>query len=225
MKNNEKLKIKNGGIAPRFNLNSLYIHFSFFIFHFSLLLLLASVAIATEKYPAVSGEIYGQAAPGIVAIYANDQPVDFDAQGNFGTDISLKDGEKYLTLRLEYEGLKVIKKYLILRKAKDKTFTVFVSKEKAEEPLEPKPKPVQKKKSKVKYAKKPVKPKTVKKPASSPNVKVCEYLYVWEFSAGKLLLVKEKQGSYSAEIVIPVSKQWLDLKGLTKDELKELINK
>jgi hypothetical protein len=62
------------------------------------------------------------------------------------------------------------------------------------------------------------------KPRPAPvSTKVCEYLYVWEFSDGKLLLVKEKQGSYSAEIHIPVAKEWLDLKGISEKELKELI--
>lgn len=183
--------------------------------------ILISITIAAEKFPAVSGEIYGQAAPGIMAIFANDQPVEFDGDGNFSAAVSLKAGEKYLTLRLDYEGLRIIKKYLILRKAEDKAFKVFVAKEMPEKPLKAKKPAAKKKYRKSKHAKKPVQ----KKPASSANVKVCEYLYVWEFSSGKLLLVKEKQGKYSAEILIPVSKQWLDLKGLTKEGLKELINK
>lgn len=62
-------------------------------------------------------------------------------------------------------------------------------------------------------------------PKLAATPKVCEYLYVWEFSEGKLLLVKEKKGSYSAEIYIPVSKEWLDLKGLSEKELRELIAK
>jgi len=62
------------------------------------------------------------------------------------------------------------------------------------------------------------------KPAVSA-ARITEYLYVWEFSSGKLMLVKEMKGNYSAEINIPVSKQWLDLKGLSKKDLKELIEK
>jgi hypothetical protein len=55
--------------------------------------------------------------------------------------------------------------------------------------------------------------------------KTKQYLYVWEFSEGKLLAVKQKQGSYSADIYIPVSKKWLSLKGLSEKDLQELIDK
>ena len=55
--------------------------------------------------------------------------------------------------------------------------------------------------------------------------KTKQYLYVWEFSEGKLLAVKQKQGSYSADIYIPVSKKWLSLKGLSDKDLQELIDK
>jgi len=62
------------------------------------------------------------------------------------------------------------------------------------------------------------------KPAA-PAARITEYLYVWEFSSGKLMLVKEQRGNYSAEINIPISKQWLDLKGLSEKDLRELIEK
>ena len=55
--------------------------------------------------------------------------------------------------------------------------------------------------------------------------KTKQYLYVWEFSEGKLMAVKEKKGSYSADIYIPVSKKWLSLKGLSEKDLQELIEK
>jgi hypothetical protein len=212
---NDKLKMTNEG-KYLINIAKRFLNLTLVICHLTLLVSLASAA---EKFPAVSGEIYGQAAPGIVAIFVNNQPVDFDEDGNFSATIHLKAGQKYLSLRLDYETLRVIKKYLILRKAKDKTFKVFVAKETPEKPIKPK----SLKKKKIKSAKKPVKAKITKKPAAPQ--KVWEYLYVWEFSEGKLLLVKEKKGKYAAEVVVPVSKQWLDLKGLTKEELKEIINK
>ncbi|MDD5593876.1 MAG: hypothetical protein PHG97_03955, partial [Candidatus Margulisbacteria bacterium] len=55
--------------------------------------------------------------------------------------------------------------------------------------------------------------------------KTVEYLYVWEFSEGKLLAVKEKNGKYSADIYIPVAKEWLDLRGLSEQDLQDIINK
>jgi hypothetical protein len=57
------------------------------------------------------------------------------------------------------------------------------------------------------------------------KTKTFEYLYVWEFSEGKLLLVKESSGKYSAEIYVPVSEDWLNLKGISAKELSQLIRK
>lgn len=331
----------------------------------------AATQAEIKKFPPVSGEIYGQAASGVRSITVNDKPVSFDASQNFRTFIKLKAGEKYLILRINYEGLRIIKKYLILRRANVKTFKVFVPKEKiekavkaakpsAEEILRQKRERLlaqlkkQKEKTKLlkalrekekeikaleekRWVQKVASPKffsnefmagaTVEALAAAidadnygiafrnkagtidrlnellqmPNFydivhakgksvpltqriksliaetqsfryrpfsqlseyqkkkimflnrlliealyaqapkrqswlvaempklaatpKVCEYLYVWEFSEGKLLLVKEKKGSYSAEIYIPVSKEWLDLKGLSEKELRELIAK
>ena len=341
-----------------------------------LLVCLAAVGLAAtkadiKKFPPVSGEIYGQAGSGVRSISVNGKPVTFDASQNFRSFVKLRAGEKYLILRINYEGLRIIKKYLILRKEKVKTFKVYVPKEKiekavraakptAEEILQQKRQRLlaqikkQKEKEKLlqalaekekelkalaekRWVKKVASPKffdnefiigatvealakaidadnygiafgtkagtidrlnellqipnfydlTVlkgKKIALDPRLtnlinetrdfrslpfselseyqkkkilflnrlliealyaqapkrkawlvaeaekvpfatKVCEYLYVWEFSEGKLLLVKEKKGSYSAEIYIPVAKEWLELKGLSEKELRELIAK
>ncbi len=334
----------------------------------------ASLAVSAadiKKFPPVSGEIYGQAGAGVRSISVNGKPVSFDANQNFRAFIKLRAGEKYLTLRINYEGLRIIKKYLILRKERVKSFKVYVPKEKIEKAVrEAKPTEedvlrqkrerllaqIKKQKEKEKllralaekekelkaleekrWVKKVVSPKffnnefiigaTVEALAKAidadnygiafaakagtidrlnellqvPNfydltvlkgkkialdqrlinlinetrdfrskpfselseyqkkkimflgrlliealyaqapkrkswlaaeaekvpfaTKVCEYLYVWEFSEGKLLLVKEKKGSYSAEIYIPVSKEWLDLRGLSEKDLSQLINK
>lgn len=336
-----------------------------------LLLCLSAAAIAVsksdiKKFPPVSGEIYGQAAPGVRSISINGKPVSFDAGQNFRALVNLKAGEKYLILRINYENLRIIKKYLIVRREKVK-FKVYVPKEKIEKAIKA-AKPsreellrqkrekllasIKREKEREKllkeiraleekrwvekvasprfYAKefKPgttveslavaiyadayglpfktragtierlnelltipnfydivqAKGKTIppdrklkdliaetqsfryrpfsqlsdfqqkkimllnrllleaiypdapkrkswlaaaEKPAPAPTTvaKVCEYLYVWEFSEGKLLAVREKQGKYSADIYIPVSKQWLDLRGLSEKDLQDLIRK
>jgi hypothetical protein len=341
-----------------------------------LLACLAAVCFAAtkadiKKFPPVAGEIYGQAGAGVRSISVNGKPVSFDASQNFRSFVKLRAGEKYLILRINYEGLRIIKKYLILRKEKVKTFRVFVPKEKIEKAIraarptaedilrqkrerllaqikkqkekESLLKALKEKEMELKaleekrWVKKVASPKfypnefllgpsaealaqavdqddygiTLKtgaaplerlnellqvpnfydltvlkgkkialdqrlknlinetrdfrsKPfselseyqkkkimflnrlliealyaqapkrkawliAEAPKLpvvtKVCEYLYVWEFSEGKLLLVKEKKGSYSAEIYIPVSKEWLDLRGLSEKDLSQLINK
>jgi hypothetical protein len=326
---------------------------------------LAATAADIKKFPPVAGEIYGQAASGVRSISINGKPVTFDASQNFQANVRMKAGEKYLVLRINYEGLRIIKKYLILRKSAIKKFKVFVAKEKLEKELKaiklsPAEKARQKrekllakkKKAEVarllakeqksqaeqKWAKQVSSPKfypnefklkpgatpealartiaadnpklklpaaatgleqlnailkvpdfyglikrSGQKPKLTPQLKrlisetaairgkpfsrlsvyeqkkvmllnrllienlyaaaparqawetaagkkaapagpkTVEYVYVWEFSDGKLLLVKEYKGTYSAEINLPVSKEWLDLKGLSEKELKELI--
>ena len=58
-----------------------------------------------------------------------------------------------------------------------------------------------------------------------PTSRVTEYLYVWEFDKGKLLLVKEWKGKYSADIYVPTAEEWLALDEITRDELQKLIAK
>jgi hypothetical protein len=240
----------------------------FVICHLSFAICFAATQADIKKYPSVSGEIYGQAAPGVKSVSVNGKPVAFDADQNFRAPVKLAAGEKYLVMRINYEGLRIIKKYLIVRKSAVNVFKVFVPREKIEKSLEevkaakkaaakkkavrarPKvKKPVAKAKTpavRKPTAKKPVVPPeavaAVPTPAPTtpmvipaskpitqkpflPGPRTFEYLYVWEFSEGKLLAVKEKNGKYSADIYIPVEKQWLNLKGLSEQDLKELIEK
>ncbi len=351
----------------------------------ALLLLATAAAWAAsqedvQKFPPVSGEIFGQAASGVRSISINGRPVSFDAGQNFRTNVNLKAGEKYLVLTINYENLRIIKKYLILRKTAGK-FKVQVTKEKIEKSIQAAKETQQAQTSKLTerrrqlarlnrlkakareaerrriekalaeeaarqrklarqkaerawvtqvaspkyyanefqgsnevsslleqigaagyavpfkakantlarlnevlaasnfydlvrqknprltlselirslaaeteaYRYKPFKKLTAFQQkkimllnrlllealfSDSPHrstwlaprpipvfTKTKQYLYVWEFSEGKLLAVKEKQGKYSADIYIPVSKQWMSLKGLSEKDLQELINK
>lgn len=54
------------------------------------------------------------------------------------------------------------------------------------------------------------------------ELKAPQYLYVWEFDRGKLLLVKKSKGKYSAEIYIPATQQWFDLGKLSRRELRNI---
>lgn len=205
----------------------------------------------TKKFPAVSGEIYGQAAPGVKSITVNSKPVSFDANQNFRALVSLKAGEKYISLNINYEGLRITKKYLIVRRPATKKFKVYVPKEKTKEPAEfPLPTEEEEKEKEVvitkEYApvpKRVVKPKkrmvkrrilTVKKiakpvqkivpaKAKAAKPKACAYQYVWEFSRGKLMVVKETRGKYSADIYVPKTQEWMELRTLSRKELKNII--
>lgn len=173
-----------------------------------------------QKFPPVSGEIYGQTAAGVKSILVNGKPAKVDADQNFRAAVNLKAGEKYLTLTINYEGLRIIKKYLIMRKEAMKTFKVFVPKEKIEKTIRaarPAVKIAAKKKKPIKFTR--VKPKEKPKPAVKKSAALpttYEYLYVWEFDRGQLLVVKRIEGKYSAEIYTPGTRQW---KGL--DELRD----
>jgi hypothetical protein len=357
---------------------------SFLIFTFSFLICQPSLAATQEdikKFPPVSGEIFGQAAAGVRSVLVNGKTVPFDANQNFRTDVKLRAGEKYLTLTINYENLRIIKKYLILRRSAITKFKVQVTKEKIEKSIQAAKETQQagaqqraqqqaqqrkvrarlarlKAKARQEYeralAVEAAREKKLKKEKAekawiaeiaspkyfanefrnssevasliseinaagynipfrrrenslaklneilvlpnfydlvrqkNPNLtlnsflnslvaetgsyryrpfnqlssyqkkklmllnrlllealfadaphrstwlaakpiptltKTKQYLYVWEFSEGKLLAVKQKQGNYSADIYIPVSKKWLSLKGLSEKDLQELIAK
>ena len=202
-----------------------------------LLFFLAAISFAAteesdlKKFPPISGIIYGQAASGVKSISINGKKVKFDTALNYSATIKLKAGEKYLVLRINYEGVRIIKKYLIIRHEAIKTFKVFVPKEKIEKEirasLPPKKTVIKEQKKnthprkKFKINKPPVIIQAAKNTANKPAT--LEYLYVWEFSEGKLLLVREIKGKYAADIYVPASKEWLELKGLSDQDLRDLI--
>ena|GEM_PF-6520266 len=80
-----------------------------------------------EYFYAIEGEVYGQAAPGIESVLVNGQEISFDKNLIFRSKVSLKEGEKYLTVETRYKGLRFIKKYLVIRHPKaQKTFKVHL---------------------------------------------------------------------------------------------------
>ncbi len=82
-----------------------------------------------EYFGAIRGEVYGQAAPGVQAVYVNEKRVQIDKNLYFETKVYLKKGQKYLTIDTRYKGLRFIKKYLVIRHPKaPKTFKIHVPK-------------------------------------------------------------------------------------------------
>ncbi|MFA6169263.1 MAG: hypothetical protein WC772_00630 [Candidatus Margulisiibacteriota bacterium] len=88
-----------------------------------------------KKFPAISGDVSGVAIPGLKSIFINDKQIKVQPDNTFATRVNLKAGEKYLILKINYTGLRVIKKYLVLRSEKSKQFKVFVPKTEIETPL------------------------------------------------------------------------------------------
>ena len=190
-----------------------------------------------KKYPPISGEIYGQAVSGVKAVKVNGKPVLLDPKLNFSTTVKLKAGEKYLSLVIDYEGFRIIKKYLIIRKPQVKTFKVFVPKEKIQKPasvtMPEEEVSITARKKKLAYQKARERLLKMLKEKKSAEIKKAlmlkekqkgvRYLYVWEFEPGKLLLVKEFRGAYSADIYIPAKKEWLEIGTLSRKDLKGII--
>ncbi|MFH1390563.1 MAG: hypothetical protein ABIH56_07595 [Candidatus Margulisiibacteriota bacterium] len=106
-----------------------------------------------KSFPAINGDVSGVAIPGVNSISINDKQVKVNPDNTFSTRVSLAAGEKYLILKINYTGLRVIKKYLVLRSEKSKQFKVFVPKQEIETPIkvaQAVKKPVKKKKVKTK---------------------------------------------------------------------------
>ncbi len=78
----------------------------------------------------ISGEVSGQAAPGVESVLINGQPVKIDSNLNYTGWAYLAQGQKYLTIEIHYKGLRLIKKYLVIRHPQaPKTFVIRMPKE------------------------------------------------------------------------------------------------
>ena len=102
---------------------------------FLFLLILAKLTFAQdpnygpEYFYAIDGEIVGQAAPGVNAVYVNSKKIELAPDLSFTANVSLRQGEKYLTIDTRYKNLQFIKKYLVVRHPKaQKSFKIYKSK-------------------------------------------------------------------------------------------------
>lgn len=95
-----------------------------------------------EYFFAIQGEVFGQAAPGVQAVYVNGKPVRIDKNLNFWTRVTLKEGQKYLEIETRYKGLHFIKRYLVIRHPKaPKVFKIHVPKQEFQKIIKTKPVP------------------------------------------------------------------------------------
>jgi hypothetical protein len=68
-----------------------------------------------EYFFAIQGEVTGQAAPGVQAVFINGRQVAIKKDLTFAARVTLKQGEKYLSIETRYKGLYFTKKYLVIR--------------------------------------------------------------------------------------------------------------
>ncbi|MFH1542467.1 MAG: hypothetical protein ABIE84_05190, partial [bacterium] len=78
-----------------------------------------------EYFQKISGEINGQTAPGVEKVLVNGEEVSVNKDQRFSSKVTLKSGEKYLIIETRYNGLRFIKKYLVVRHpGSDKSFKI-----------------------------------------------------------------------------------------------------
>ncbi len=198
-----------------------------------------------EYFYAIEGEVIGQAAPGVKEVYVNGQKVRLDRELGFESTISLKEGEKYITIDTRYEGLQFVKKYLVVRHPKaQKTFKLSVPKQEFQKIIQSTPaiKEEQKKiKTTTTTIKKITQKKTYKKPAKRTYYKKYKkkpkkvyfrkkidwlgFEIVKELVPKKFYVVRKKNNKFEGYIYLAQSKYWIDINDLTLQELEDLLYK
>lgn len=111
----------------------------------------------SEHFFAITGEVYGEAAPGVEAVYVNGQKIPVNENFYFSARVSLPQGQKYLSIETEYQGLRYIKKYLVIRNPEaQKSFKIQIPKKEFKKILAQIPKSQPKAKPKTKPKKKTI---------------------------------------------------------------------
>ena len=191
----------------------------------------------SEYFYAVEGEISGKAAPGVEAVLVNGQPVEVDVDLSFETPISLKKGQKYLTIETRYKGLNFIKQYLVIRHPSGKEpLKIHVPRQEFENILKNKKETTIQPEKTKKEVKKPAKKKQVLKkskpaptpipdpiPTPSPQEDWLGFDLMKEIEPGKIFMVQIDDGKYSASLYIPKTETWVSLDKISYQELKELL--
>jgi hypothetical protein len=175
-----------------------------------------------EYFFAIKGEIYGQTVPGIQAVYVNGNPVRISKDLSFRTNVYLAKGQKYLVVESRYQGLRFIKKYLVIRHPKaKKTFKIHVPKKEFQDIIS---------KVKPQAKKKPVRKPAAKKPAPKPRkivIPIAEnwlgYAFVAELEPGKLLVVRQVGQKYFGLVLDRKTNVWISLAEFTYEELKTFL--
>jgi hypothetical protein len=192
-----------------------------------------------EYFFPISGDISGQAAPGVQSVFVNGKRVKVDSSLNFKSAVKLKKGEKYLTIETRYKGLNFIKKYLVIRHPKvKKTFTIAVPQKEFKEIVEKKePVVVEEKVLPVKKGKAGHKRKReiakvtlynmkqLAKTTPKQKVTTIKFEFVAELARGRFLIVEQADGKYFALLYRPKDKVWLPLHELSLEAFQKILEK
>jgi len=185
-----------------------------------------------EYFYPIQGEVSGQAAPGVQGVYVNGKKIPIRGNLKFSTSVNLKRGQKYLSIETRYQGLRFIKKYLVLRHPKVvKPFKIHIPKKEFKKIIKPKKKKVTQKKKQRKRRwtrrKRRVKRKVTKKPKHKKNIypkeKWLGYESISELEPGRFLIIKRVNGKYFALVYHSEKGEWVPLHKITYQEFKEIL--
>jgi len=170
-------------------------------------------------FPAIEGEVQGQALQGVESVQVNNQAVLLDKDLTFKTEVKLEKGQKYLVIKTQYKGIVFVKKYLIVRhpgitkpfkiKLAQNDFHSLVKKV-----IPSKIKMTQLEKSVPKI---PVKPKIMEKWVG--------FELVAELEPGQLLIVEKQGDRYFGYIYSVKEMVWVSIQEISYLEFKELLDK
>lgn len=191
----------------------------------------AIAANSTDKYGeeyfhAIEGEVSGQTAPGVEAVYINGKHVTVNDDLSYSALVALEEGQKYLTIETRYQDMSYTKKYLVARHPDStKGFKILIPKKDLKKMDKAKSKKPSKPKKKRQVRKKRiVKPKKIWKPLP-PKEKWLGFEFAAEIEPGKFLIVREIDGKFFAAMSLSKSNAWIPLDKISHAEFKELLEK
>lgn len=82
-----------------------------------------------EYFGPIEGEVSGQVLPGAEKVLVEGKSIPISKNNTFKTKVTLKEGQKYLTIETKYSGLRFLRKYLVIRRpGLKKPFKVHLAK-------------------------------------------------------------------------------------------------
>lgn len=170
-------------------------------------------------FPAIEGEVQGEALQGVEQVEVNGQKVALDKNLNFKAYVKLKKDQRYLIIKTQYKGVVFVKKYLIVRHpGVKKPFKVKLAKRDYQNLV----KKVIPSKKKMQHLE-----KSTKKLKSQPKMKEnwAGFELVAELEPGRLLVIEKQGYKYFGYIYSVKDMVWVSIQEISYQEFKDLLDK
>ncbi|MBI5399575.1 hypothetical protein HZB07_03035 [Candidatus Saganbacteria bacterium] len=180
-----------------------------------------------EYFFAIEGDVSGQAAPGVQSVRVNGRPITINSDLTFYVHVSLRKGEKYLTIETRYKNLNFTKKYLVIRHPKaPKSFKIDLPQQEFKKIISPR-RPNQKRylprrKTKPQPSAKAI--ITALRAKERPPANWLGFEYVAELESGRFLIVRHVGSKYYAAIYLLKNSYWIPLQEISYNELVNLLD-